>query len=181
MYKLLRFVFSSMALKIKWSKPYKFEPWYYIFLININPRLCLPTSLGLSYLVYYNWKSDSLHCQSPKNYNMIFFFVTTLIGPHFLDCVFPFVWLDVQVKGILKCLLTFLNNVSLSPTLMACSKVSLVHLPLIFIGLHLLTLHYIFFGFAKEGGTFSLFCFTNFISHFTSYKAHLISLWFKSP
>jgi hypothetical protein len=31
------------------------------------------------------------------------------------------------------------------------------------------------FGFAKEGGTFSLFFVTSPTSHFTSYKAHLAS------
>lgn len=122
-----------------------------------------------------------MHNQSPNNYNMIFLFVTTLIGPHFLDCVFPFVWLDVKVKSIFQCLLAFFNNDPLSTTSMACSKASVVHLPLVLIGLHLLTLHCIFFGFGRKGETFFLFCVTNPTSHFTSYKAHLISLWFKSP
>jgi len=65
--------------------------------------------------------------------------VSMLVGPGFLDLVFPYKWLDNEVRGMFECILAFLNKVVLfSIASMASSNVSLIHLPLVIRRLHLL-------------------------------------------
>jgi hypothetical protein len=76
----------------------------------------------------------------------------------FLDFVFPHKWSNNEVRYMFQCLLAFLNEVvPLSIASMASSNASLVHLPLVIRGLHLLTFYNFLVGScSKDGGTFSL-------------------------
>jgi len=98
--------------------------------------------------------------------------VSTHVGLGFVDLVFPYKWLNNEVRGMFQCLLAFLNEVvPFSIAFMASSNVSLVHLFLVIKGLHLLTLLcFLASSYSQDGWTFSL-------SWLDSYYNPLRLLW----
>jgi len=88
-------------------------------------------------------------------------YVSTPTSPHFLNVVLPYKWLDNEIRGMLQCLLAFLNEIiPPSITSMASSGASLIHLLLMLSTmLHLLSFLCFLIGFcAEDGETFFLSC-----------------------
>ncbi len=120
-----------------------FESISIIFILNYCRLIDSPTSSISKTQATTTWFSSIIS-------------MPTSLG--FLDFVFPYKCSNNEVRGTFQCLLAFLNEiVPFSIASMASSKASLVHLPLVIRGLHLL----IFFCFlvgscSKDGGTFSV-------------------------
>ncbi len=99
-----------------------------------------------------------------------------LAGTGFLDLVFPYKWLNNEVKGMFQCILAFLNKVVLfSIASMASSNVSLIHLPLVIRRLHLLLFFFLLIHVPKMVGHSPCLGLVPLAIHFTSY------LWCRSP
>jgi hypothetical protein len=89
-----------------------------------------------------------------------FFCVSTLAGPHFLDLVLPFRWFDKEVQGMFQWILVYFNDVfPFLITSMASSNISVVHLPISVIIIHMLTLRCFCLGFwFKRTNIFFILC-----------------------
>jgi hypothetical protein len=76
-----------------------------------------------------------------------FYSMSTHAGPPFLDFVLPFMCFNREVQCMFHYLLVCINDVfPLSIASMASFSASSIHLPFRMIMIHLLTLHYFFFG-----------------------------------